>query len=85
LPVASSPEAFGAVVANKELFDKILKTGEVCRVGDVEMYHAIVTGDPLKALSGPVTEVASMNCFVLFLKLLKRELTVVVSDKAQES
>ena len=54
--VATNPEAFKAVVSNKELFDKILQKGEVARVGGIEQFYTVPVGDPKKALGGPVTE-----------------------------
>jgi hypothetical protein len=56
LQVATNPEAFKAVVSNKELFDKILEKGEVARVGDVKQYYTVPVSDPKKVLGGPVTE-----------------------------
>jgi len=61
--LATNPEAFKAVVDNKELFDKILEKGEVARVGAVEQYYTVPVSDPKNALCGPVTEfyVASLK------------------------
>lgn len=57
IQLATSPDAFGAVVSNKELFDNILEKMLVSRVGDIEQYHTVTVSDPKPALSGPMTEV----------------------------
>jgi hypothetical protein len=64
---ATSPEAFGAIVKNKELLDTIFQKMLVTRVGDVQQYHTVAVSDPKVALSGPVTEAyGTLFCFAAF-------------------
>jgi hypothetical protein len=57
--VATTPEAFLAVVNDAELYPRILKAMEVTRVGEIEHFFFVPVSDPFKALVGPVTEITS--------------------------
>ena len=75
-PVATTPEAFLAVVNNKEQFGAILEKLSVTRASDaIDQNFFVAISDPFKALAGPVTEV---SCSYPFLSswffLLAREL-----------